>query len=584
MLQIFHAVKPQQIAGIAISCVVALTTLFPLSASAGAPVPGVPPATPKPIMLKTGSVEQNVFSAPQKKKRTYRRTYRKTPRRSTAKSSPVPRRSVIRRSKPRPLIPQKPLNLSNVPDVRSNVRRLIKLGNVKSADWLLKKAIEVSPDEEVLTNDLADLSLERAKKLIAAGYLECALIRLREALFLNPDLAEARELLNEVLTKLGKDPTNPDERLKMASELVGQNRYVAAIVEYRESLALRPSVQGYMGLAEMYNKSQQPALAQAALNEAHQLDPGNAILQRKLASMGQFGANASFTNGATQANQNVPALNVLNPATNQIERSKAGRILVNLWHGNSMDKYTEFYKKSAPALAKTPSGAIVPTASPLKRSTPSAPAKPRGISAAPGTGYGGTPVSLSGTGYGGTPAAGHGYGGTPASRAGASASRPGGTSSQNHNSNDGFDLPSWYSGPPVTAAPGVSNASPRSYPASASNGNNAVASANSAATQPQKARWNGNGYGASDALHPVESERGSWDSMGPEGSGPVQSGPKVDQRAVPTRGGLASFDPEELRQQMSNQSGGSGSGSSLAPISNSLPAGQVEDCACDPAN
>lgn len=518
-----------------------LITIFtaPL-AQAGAPIPGPgPQPQPKPpVFLKTGTVEQNVFATP-KKKKPRRKVHRTAPKPKTT-AAPVhkPRttRPVVRHARPavrRPkLVPQKPLNLSDIPTVRSKARQLIEVGSVKSADWLLKKAIEANPEEEALTNDLADLSLERAKKLIAAGYLECALIRLREALFLNPDLAEARDLLNEVLRKLGKDPMNPDVRLAMASELVAQNRFVAAIVEYRESLALRPSVQGYMGLADMYTKSQQPDLARAAMAEAANLDPNNAVLQRRLAASGGAGSLAAGSN----------APNVLNPMSNEVERSKAGRILVNLWHSNSMDKYSEFYKKTDPR-AYAHAGS-----STTRKPTYSQPVKLQSTTSTPAPKASARPPAIS----------------TAASPRAMSAG-------------DGFDLPSWYQGPPITNQARSVPDAPRApvAPAASADGFD----------QPRytpSPRLNGNGYGATDSLHPVESQRGSTESMGPEAGFVPQSGPKADPRAVPTRGGMMSFDPEELRQQMSAQARPQNPG--FQPISNVIPAGQIEECACDPSD
>src|SRR5207244_7145627 len=111
-----------------------------------------------------------------------------------------------------------------------------------------------------------------------------------------------------------------------------------------------------------YVKSSQPALARAAYEEAYELAPQNSMLQRKMQSLGPAPAAAS----------------AIDPASNEVQRSKAGRILVNLWHANSMQKFSELYKSGGANYAKA------------------------GIRSVTGTGSGGIARSSDRTGSGGS--------------------------------------------------------------------------------------------------------------------------------------------------------------------------------------
>ncbi len=254
----------------------------------------------------------------------------------TASHKPVHRKSVpaIHKApapKPKPL-----LNMTAVPDVRAAALQLVQSGRLQSADWLLKKALEFNPQDTGLSNDLAAVALERAKKLIEQGYLECALIRLREALFMNPDLTEAEELINAILRKQGHDPENPDERLKLADGLARDHRYIAAIVEYRESLKLRPSAEAYTGLGDMYARAGQSEMAQSAYQQALAINPMYSIAQSRTAGF----ARPPAADSTDLQNPHAAA-----PAP--IKDVPPGVLLAGLWRDQSLSRYMEFARNAA---------------------------------------------------------------------------------------------------------------------------------------------------------------------------------------------------------------------------------------------
>src|SRR5262249_24415943 len=149
----------------------------------------------------------------------------------------------------------------SVSQARAHAQQLIKQGKLEDADLVLRGAHKASPHDSLVTNDLYNLSVQRARKFLSAKNLDSATKAAREALYLNPSSNAASDLLNQILRKTGIDPLDANARLKLADKLADQGRDTAALVEYRASLKLKPSAEAHVGLGNMQLRSGQKSKA-----------------------------------------------------------------------------------------------------------------------------------------------------------------------------------------------------------------------------------------------------------------------------------------------------------------------------------
>jgi tetratricopeptide (TPR) repeat protein len=87
------------------------------------------------------------------------------------------------------------------------------------------------------------------------------------------------ETIRELRDMARTFPDSPDVHLLLGYVYERRGQYDLARSEYRRSLDLKPSVEGYLTLARLYRARNQIPLALAAVDDALRLEPGNGIAQ-----------------------------------------------------------------------------------------------------------------------------------------------------------------------------------------------------------------------------------------------------------------------------------------------------------------
>lgn len=203
---------------------------------------------------------------------------------------------------------------------RAKAQQLVKQGKLDDADLVLRAARRQYPKDALVTADLYNLSIQRARKFLAARDYESAAKASREALYLNAASLPANDLLNQTLRKTGINPLNAQERLRLADKLADQGRDTAALVEYRCALKLKPNPAAHVGLGNMELRSGQKSKAKEEYQLAIELDSNYAPAYR------QLGLLKLSLNDVVGANSDLSRALIIDS-----NDKSAGKALIELW-------------------------------------------------------------------------------------------------------------------------------------------------------------------------------------------------------------------------------------------------------------
>ncbi|MBX9688723.1 MAG: tetratricopeptide repeat protein [Candidatus Obscuribacterales bacterium] len=196
---------------------------------------------------------------------------------------------------------------------------LQKSGKLEEAHRVLAKISQLKPEDKAAYQQLASVGVQRAKNYLQSNNLPEALQAARQALAVSPNDPEAHKILAQLYSKAGADPNDVNSRLKTAQALYGQARYQEAEVEYKASLAVKPTPEAHVGLGKIAEHSKAGS-GKAHFEQALELDSNSALAHRELGM--QHLANSDLV----AANSHLSRALIINPADKE-----AGQSLVKLW-------------------------------------------------------------------------------------------------------------------------------------------------------------------------------------------------------------------------------------------------------------
>ncbi len=205
--------------------------------------------------------------------------------------------------------------------MESTARQLIKSGRLDEAQRLLEK-LSQSPEDQALLKEVSGLSVDRARELLKQGNLHEALLSTRQTLRADPSNSAAQGLLNQIHKQNGLDPTNLQDRIQAANKLYSLGHYQEAEVEYRATLAIKPTAEAQIGLSKVAARLRGYLAAKQELEKALELDSNSSAVRREL---GLLHLNQGDVVGA---NSELSRALILDPKDNV-----SGTALISLWQG-----------------------------------------------------------------------------------------------------------------------------------------------------------------------------------------------------------------------------------------------------------
>jgi len=241
---------------------------------------------------------------------------------STGRAASLPpKRTVASQTKPQNKSASREAATSSASiSLRQKAQQLIKEGKLEEADIVLRDGIKTLPKDNLIKNDLVNLSLERAQKFLSVRDLDSASKAAREALFVNPSSGPASQLLDNILRQSSINPQEANERLKLANLFSSQGRDTAATVEYRQALKLKASAEGHVGLGNLAARANNKSLAKEEYQKALEINPNSGAAHRQIGMLSQEQGDL------VGANTDLSRALVLDPSD-----KLAGKSLVELW-------------------------------------------------------------------------------------------------------------------------------------------------------------------------------------------------------------------------------------------------------------
>ena len=211
---------------------------------------------------------------------------------------------------------------SLVTKMKAQAEALQKSGKLDEAQRVWTKIVQMKPEDKAALQQVAAVSVQRAKNYVSSNKLPEALLAARQALAANPSDTEAHSLLSDLYKKVGVDPNNINSRLQTAHSLYSQGRYQEAEVEYRASLNVKATPDAHIGLGKVAQKLQGDTAGKAHFEHALELDSNSSAAHREL------GVHHFKSGDLVSANSELSRALILDP-----KDKDAGQSLVNLWQG-----------------------------------------------------------------------------------------------------------------------------------------------------------------------------------------------------------------------------------------------------------
>ncbi len=202
------------------------------------------------------------------------------------------------------------------------VQPLLDSGKFDAAQTVMQTYVKNYPHEHSLKMELASISVKNSHQLLQRSSAQAAAEAARIGLAAVPDYQPARDALSQALVKQGVQATDGAERLKIAEGLLAQGKASDAAVEYAESLHLKPSAQGHVGLGDVQLREGHKDKAKSEYQKALQLD------SESVAAYRQLGALKYQEGDVVGANSDLSRALVIDPN----DKSAASH-LIDLWRG-----------------------------------------------------------------------------------------------------------------------------------------------------------------------------------------------------------------------------------------------------------
>ena len=197
-----------------------------------------------------------------------------------------------------------------------------KSGKLDEAQRLLTKVAQMTPEDKANLQAIATISVQRARNYLKTNNLPEALLAARQALAASPAYTEAHSVLGQLYTKVGVNPNDIRSRLQTANNLYSQGRYQEAEVEYKASLAVKPTAEAHIGLGKVAQKLQGDTAGKAHFEHALEVDSNSSHAHREL------GVHHLKSNDLATANSELSRALILDP-----KDKEASQHLIKLWQG-----------------------------------------------------------------------------------------------------------------------------------------------------------------------------------------------------------------------------------------------------------
>lgn len=213
-----------------------------------------------------------------------------------------------------------PTTAAEVASLKRQADELVRDGKVNEAKHTLARILQLTPSDKQFIRQVAGVSVERAKQFANSQQFDEAVHYARQALSLDANDADARKVLDSILSKSGENPNDVSVRLKNAELLASQGRNDEAAVEYQEADKLKPTAAGHIGLGNVAVRSNQKQRARNEYMQALEVDPNSASAHRQLGLL-KYGAG-----DIVGANSELSRALILDP-----HDATSSRTLVELW-------------------------------------------------------------------------------------------------------------------------------------------------------------------------------------------------------------------------------------------------------------
>jgi tetratricopeptide (TPR) repeat protein len=203
---------------------------------------------------------------------------------------------------------------------QTEIDNLLAQGKYDDAYNVVIKYLRAYPRNKTLRTEWAKIMIARARNYMKANELELARSTVREALAEEPKNNAANALLNELLEKRGINPNSEQDRLKVADELLAQNRLMEAKVEYKIAQRIKPTARGHVGLGAVYSQENKKDDAKVQFEQAIKLDANCQSAYRELGNLKYYSGDL------VGANTDLSRALILDS-----NDQASARILIDLW-------------------------------------------------------------------------------------------------------------------------------------------------------------------------------------------------------------------------------------------------------------
>lgn len=169
--------------------------------------------------------------------------------------------------------------------MKQTAASLEKSGKLDEAQRVLTKIAQLNPEDKANLQEVANLSVQRARNYLKTNNFQDAIFAARQALAASPNDPAAHGLLSELYKKVGADPNDITSRLRTAQSLHLQGRHREAEVEYKASLAVKATPEAHAGLGKVAEQMHGVGAGKEHFEKALELDSNHAESHRELGVM-----------------------------------------------------------------------------------------------------------------------------------------------------------------------------------------------------------------------------------------------------------------------------------------------------------
>jgi tetratricopeptide (TPR) repeat protein len=169
--------------------------------------------------------------------------------------------------------------------IKNRIQPLLNAGKFDDAQTVAQAYMRAYPRDKSLRAEFVDIAQQNAERKLQQSLPQAAASLARQALDVDPTYEPARATLSKAITKIGLDPADSEDRLKMADQLSAAGRYNEAAVEYGESLRIKPSAQAHIGLGDAKWREGKKESAKVEYERALAADPQSNVALRQLGIM-----------------------------------------------------------------------------------------------------------------------------------------------------------------------------------------------------------------------------------------------------------------------------------------------------------